>query len=284
MAYAKHENILMAIIREYTSIEDLLDMFFSFLEHKTDYYHLMIDEKDMQWLQDKYEQDPSTLMDIMRNNQCGFKIQDREKALLKMFRKHQMSYVMRKQPFLTEHEELKKKYLPYCSDIIKINTDKDFEKRKAYHFDYNIKHTTNQENHISTWNGGVTDKYLWNQTLSEINLELPFKETIISSEVHVAIGNKEIKVQYMGETKLQGEFYERVNKEDCLWNIEDRKKIIISIEKKRENWWPCVIKGDPEIDTKKIESKKNINEFDEKTQNELRKFLQEQKLKENLHI
>lgn len=60
---------------------------------------------------------------------------------------------------------------------------------------------------------------------------------------------------------IDGKFYEKINAEDSLWTIEDGeiddykgKYLHFSIEKwKNQNsWWPTPIKGDPEINTQKI--------------------------------
>ena len=37
------------------------------------------------------------------------------------------------------------------------------------------------------------------------------------------------------------------------------------MEKAEENIWKTVIKGDPEIDTKKVDNSKRMEEFDEET-------------------
>lgn len=274
--------MLMAITRDYKTIDDLLEMFFSFLEYKTDYYHLMIDTEDINDLSRKYE-GSDLHKNIINNNNCGFRTNDRETALVKLFRKHQLNYIINNQSYLLENEKLKQKYLPQCDKMVtKIVKQKERKPETYKEPKLNIpvgSTIATNENHISTWNGGKTNKYFWNQHLNEINLEIPFDEDVKGTDINVVITNNTLKIQHKGEVKLEGEFYELVNKEDCMWNIEDKKKIIISIEKKRENWWPCVLKGDPEIDTKKIESKKNLNDFDEKTQNQLRKFLHEQQLK-----
>ncbi|SBS93816.1 CS domain protein, putative [Plasmodium malariae] len=284
MKSEKHENMLMAIAQDFTSIDDLIETFLSFLECKTDYFHLMMSEDDIQTLSKRYDGD--ILKNILSNNRRGFKAHNREQNLMKLFRKHQLNYIIKEQPYIIENEEIKNKYLPPCDELKKLNNFKiletkntqkaEQEKRDSAPIPFN---TVTSENHISTWNGGKTEKYFWNQTLNEINIEMPMYKEVKTSEINVEISNKNMKVCHLNELKLEGTFYEEVNKQECMWNIEDKKKIIFFLEKKRENWWPCVLKGDPEIDTTKIESKKNLTDFDEKTQGEIRKFLHKQKLK-----
>ncbi|CDO63901.1 CS domain protein, putative [Plasmodium reichenowi] len=284
MEREKHENMLMAIARDFNSIDDLIETFLTFLENKTDYFHVMLNDKDVEMLSEKY--DGAILKNLLNNNNCGFKAHSREQLLIKSFRKHQINYIMRKQPYIIENEEIKNKYLTSSDELKKIKympTTKDMNKEKQENSTKvdSDAHSLNvtQENHISIWNGGKTDKYYWNQALKEINLEMPLNEEIKPNDVNVQITNTNIKIYHCGVLKLEGMFYEEVDKQECVWSIEDKKKIIIYLEKKRENWWPCVIKGDTEIDTKNIESKKNLTDFDEKTQGQIRKFLLEQRMK-----
>lgn len=55
--------------------------------------------------------------------------------------------------------------------------------------------------------------------------------------------------------------------------------LVLVLEKFEENVWNTVIKGDKEIDPKKVDNAKNLEEFDPETQGALRKVLYEQNLK-----
>lgn len=52
-----------------------------------------------------------------------------------------------------------------------------------------------------------------------------------------------------------------------------------NLEKAGEAIWKSVIVGDEEIDTKKVDNAKSLNEFDNETQGHLRKVLYEQERK-----
>ena len=51
------------------------------------------------------------------------------------------------------------------------------------------------------------------------------------------------------------------------------------LEKKAERWWKSVVKGGKEIDTTKVDSTKNIDEYDGETQGAIRKLMWEQEQK-----
>ena len=44
--------------------------------------------------------------------------------------------------------------------------------------------------------------------------------------------------------------------------IKDSQWLVISLEKANEDIWGCIIKGDQEIDTSKVDNSKRLNEFD----------------------
>ena len=94
---------------------------------------------------------------------------------------------------------------------------------------------------------------------------------------------KKLKVTDMktGKVYMNGELYQRIKVEDSTWTVEDRKKVIFSLEKAEENIWKTVIIGDCEIDTSKVENSKHLHEFDDETQGALRKILYEQNRKNN---
>ncbi len=42
--------------------------------------------------------------------------------------------------------------------------------------------------------------------------------------------------------------------EDCFWTLEDKKTVVITLQKvDAMSWWSRVCVGDPEINTKKVE-------------------------------
>eukprot|EP00300_Choanocystis_sp_HF-7_P010522 c16990_g1_i2.p3 GENE.c16990_g1_i2~~c16990_g1_i2.p3 ORF type:complete len:114 (+),score=30.55 c16990_g1_i2:602-943(+) len=57
--------------------------------------------------------------------------------------------------------------------------------------------------------------------------------------------------------------------------------LLITLEKKVESFWKTILAGDAEIDTTKVDSTKNISDYDNETQAEIRRLMwdQEQKRK-----
>lgn len=78
---------------------------------------------------------------------------------------------------------------------------------------------------------------------------------------------------------MDGELCEKIKVEDSFWSVEDEQFLNLNFEKNTEVIWKSVCVGDAEIDTKKVDNSKHLNEFDTETQGHLRKVLYEQERK-----
>lgn len=78
---------------------------------------------------------------------------------------------------------------------------------------------------------------------------------------------------------MEGELCEKVKVDDSFWSVEDDEFLNVNFEKNSEVIWKTILVGDAEIDTKKVDNSKNLNEFDTETQGHLRKVLYEQERK-----
>lgn len=83
----------------------------------------------------------------------------------------------------------------------------------------------------------------------------------------VEIKPKHLKVLIKGQSQpiIDGELCEKVKVEDSFWSVEDNKFLNLNFEKAQEVIWKTVIIGDEEIDTKKVDNSKNLEEFDIET-------------------
>jgi hypothetical protein len=52
---------------------------------------------------------------------------------------------------------------------------------------------------------------------------------------------------------LSGKFHKKILLDDSFWTLEDNKEVVFTLMKGNEmEWWKCVIEGEPEIDTTKV--------------------------------
>ena len=70
-----------------------------------------------------------------------------------------------------------------------------------------------------------------------------------------------------------------------MWTLEDgtdHKTLVVTLEKTRETWWPTLLQDAPPeevVDTQKVDSTKQMSEYDEKTQATIRKIMFDQRQK-----
>jgi hypothetical protein len=261
--------LLLGIARDHGGIQPLLDTVFAFFERRTDLFHVLRGEGKM-----------------------GFPPMVSEQMVLKSFRAAQERYLQRAQP-----EEL-----AILKDMLKDGTAKTAKLKTAPPPAAPPPATTSKpietppvssqaaapedpdsaigkSRHISTWNGAKTDKYFWSQTLTELTVEIGLDDVCVGKDVKVKFQPHAINVMVKGKVVLDGELHERVNCEESMWNLEDRRKIILTLEKARHTWWNCFLEGDETIDTTKVESTKRIHEYDNETQGAIRKIVFDQNQK-----
>ena len=65
---------------------------------------------------------------------------------------------------------------------------------------------------------------------------------------------------------LEGKFDDRIKVEESLWCVEDDHWLRLDLEKQNEVIWKTILRGDKEIDPKKVDNSKKLDEFDVETQ------------------
>ncbi|KAF1871631.1 hypothetical protein Lal_00020425 [Lupinus albus] len=120
-------------------------------------------------------------------------------------------------------------------------------------------------------NGLDLEKYSWTQSLQEVNVSIPVPEGTKARFLTV-----EIKKNH-----LKGDLCKSVKPDDCYWSIEDQKAISILLTKHDQmEWWKCLVKGDPEIDTQKVEPENSkLSDLDPETRSTVEKMMFDQRQK-----
>lgn len=76
---------------------------------------------------------------------------------------------------------------------------------------------------------------------------------------------------------LDGDFPEKIRADESVWSLESSSSTLqISLEKIKKTWWASALKGDDEIDTGQVDSKREMHEYDSETQGAIRKALFDQ--------
>ncbi|KAL5200032.1 hypothetical protein ABZP36_021235 [Zizania latifolia] len=132
-------------------------------------------------------------------------------------------------------------------------------------------------------NGLDLDKYSWTQQLTEVNITVPVPQGTKSRFVVCDIKKDHLKVGLKGQPPIiDGELYKLVKVDDCFWSIEDGKSLSILLTKKNQmEWWRSVVKGEPEVDTQKVEPENSkLSDLDPETRQTVEKMMFDQRQKQ----
>lgn len=136
-------------------------------------------------------------------------------------------------------------------------------------------------------NGAVHDKYRWTQTLQDLYVYVPVPAGTRAKHLVIEIKKTALKVKVGGQDAiLEGELFGAVKMEDCFWSVEDDRTTggrLISITMQKVNqmeWWKCVVKGEPEINTQKVEPENSkLSDLDGDTRQTVEKMMYDQRQK-----
>ncbi|KAJ4913496.1 Protein BOBBER 2 [Raphanus sativus] len=132
-------------------------------------------------------------------------------------------------------------------------------------------------------NGLDFEKYSWTQNLQEVTITIPVPSGTSSRSVTCEIKKNRLKVGLKGQDPIiDGEFFNAVKPDDCFWNIEDQKIISVLLTKQDQmQWWKYCVKGEPEIDTQKVEPESSkLSDLDPETRSSVEKMMFDQRQKQ----
>jgi len=132
-------------------------------------------------------------------------------------------------------------------------------------------------------NGLVLENYKWTQNHKDISIFIKLPKNIRGKDVDVKFNHDRLYVNIRGQDKpiINGQLFSLVKSENCTWLIDDGELIIELDKKKFDEWWKCVIIGEPIIDLAKIITEQgSVSDLDQETRMTIDKMLYEQKIKE----
>lgn len=124
--------------------------------------------------------------------------------------------------------------------------------------------------------------YKWTQTLAEATLSIPVPAGTRARDVNCKITATHLTVGLKGQPPLiDGEVHKKIKPIESFWQMDEGNTIFIELQKvNKMEWWTCIIKGHPEIDTTKIEPENSkLSDLDDETRNIVEKMMFEQRQK-----
>ena len=270
------DNILIALASQSGGdLRKLLHSFFSFLHRRTDFYIVPHEDDDV-------------------HSKMGFREGDAEKVLLAAFRQ----FPLRKMPCQADIEAAKSKKEPQQQQssaslaMSQLSLEEPSADPAASKASAPKRIQTKQANddtvrwtekglQIPVGNGGTTDTYKWTQTIDECTVMINVPVGTRGKEVDVSITSSAIHVK--PKTPLEdginvfvgGPLTESIDPGESTWSLEGGVVVLV-LYKKEKKFWETILQGDSKIDTSMVDSRRNIREYDETTQAQIRKMIFDQ--------
>jgi len=268
------------ILQQAKGIDNFFDCMFSFFRRKTDFFASA--EESNKKVTEKYQKHKSKFTSDKEREE---KRKKKEEDLKKEDMKRLTPTV--KEISAEEAERLKKQEQGGDSNgptittnpVIKPNVQpkKEEEKKEEY-----------KGEKPNSGNGGNTPKYIWTQKLEDVQINIPVDEKFVGKDFVIKYKAKTLFVGIKnGETIIDGEFPKPIKPDSFVWvldssNFTQKKLLIITFEKfDTMTWWECAIKGDPYIETQKINPEPSkLSDLEGETRKSVEKMMFDQRQKE----
>ncbi|KAK9844019.1 hypothetical protein WJX81_002051 [Elliptochloris bilobata] len=130
-------------------------------------------------------------------------------------------------------------------------------------------------------NGADLERYSWVQTLGDVVVSVPVPPGTKGRQCAVDIKKGSLSVGVAGAPPLlAGELWAPVQAEECFWNVDGRALEVTLQKVDRMAWWRAVVKGEPEIDTQRVEPESSkLSDLDGETRQTVEKMMWDQRQK-----
>jgi len=134
-------------------------------------------------------------------------------------------------------------------------------------------------------NGADLPNYVWTQNLKEANIQIPVPDGTSSKQIVWEISRTNMTVGVKGAKPiLKGKLFADVRPDECHWTLEEAKggKILsIHLDKVADmQWWDKIVEGEPAINTKKVQPENSkLSELEGETRQMVEKMMYDQRQK-----
>jgi hypothetical protein len=256
----KYDNAFLSVLQDVGKINPFLEHLFSFLRRRTDFYLLLDNE-----------------------GKFGFAPGAAEKMVLSTFKKHEL--IKQK----SETEKLRRQAMEAAERIGRpeeesvgrheaittASEDKPTSKPVQSSKTPDPKHLA-ATHAAETYNGSETDVYKWAQTALDIEMIFPVPKGTTAKDMKIDIKPDHLRVVLLnsrdpdkpGPVVLADKpFLYKVKAEESMWHLDKEKgAVVVNLEKCQDMMWKCVLQGEQELDVHKMDTTRDISEFDSDAQ------------------
>ncbi|CAE6909941.1 NUDCD3 [Symbiodinium natans] len=210
----RFDELLLGLAQKHKGIEDLLYTLMTFLERRTDFFHVKDGESDAK----------------------GFKEGEAEKLLKKQFCEFQARYLARSQPHLLA-QPAQGQLGGYAAAASQASASRQQAPMGVNPSPLEGGDPGLWERHQNQGQG-----FSWNQTHQEVTVELGV-EPCKAADLKVALLAKSVSIKRKGETILEGKLFDKISSEDSTWHLDSGKQVVLNLEKIRPAFWPGLFEG-----------------------------------------
>jgi len=284
----KFDGILLSIAQECEGgVQEMLDLIFSFLARKTDFYTGGGEGSAEKLVLEKFRKNGASAWEEQKRKKAKYEEEDRKRKEKRLKEEQelknqpQIQEVTEEEAMKIEAEEKAKKAAVQAAKAVESkpedsNGNKENKDEEEDEADKG-KIKPNERN------GADLEKYNWGQTLQEVELRVPLGGAYKAKDLTVTIEKKHLKVGIKGQPLIiDGDFPKEVKLEECTWCLEDKKTLLINLEKVNQmEWWNKLVTSDEEINTKKVQPENSkLSDLDGETRGMVEKMMYDQRQKE----
>ena len=96
--------------------------------------------------------------------------------------------------------------------------------------------------------------YTWTQTTEDLTLQVSFPPGTSASSVACNVSHSKVAIGLRGQPPIvEGELWDALS--NHVWSLEGGTTLSLELEKARSCYWPCALKGGPEVDIKALKAR-----------------------------